>query len=315
MIDDSSRLSADGPLAVQFQNVSCRIGKKDILSGIGLDIYKGRITGILGPNGAGKTTLLSIVLGLRPSSEGSVSVLGERLPYRGHSLRGRIGTVLQETALYEELTGFENLLFSASLYNIPEPKRRIGEVLELLELSGRAHEPVRILSGGLRRRFSIARSLLHQPELLVIDEPTLGVDAEARHAVWSHLRLLKSRGTTVILATNYLDEVQALCDRVAVIRKGKLLVSESPDVLIARAGSCMDIECEEEAAEKIIVILQDEKNIIRTVKTPAGITLFLTGNTSPDGIIMKVLKAVSIHGFRSRPPDLAEVFRAIEDPL
>ncbi len=311
---NENRVSENAAQAVCFENVSCRIGRKTIIDHISLDFKAGQISGIVGPNGAGKTTLLSMVLGLRPPSEGTVTVLGERLPSRGYSLRRRIGVVLQETALYEELTGFENLLFSASLYNIPEPKKRINAVLELLDLSGRSGEPVRTLSGGLRRRIAIARALLHKPEMLIIDEPTLGVDVEARHAVWSHLRLLKSEGTTVLTATNYLDEAQALCDKVTVIRSGRLLVSESPDSLIARAGSCLDIECDAGQAAKIISELKNSKDIIRIDQTPAGLSIFLKGNLKSDNIVLTILKTVPISGFRIRPPDLAEVFRSLEAP-
>jgi ABC-type multidrug transport system ATPase subunit len=228
-------------------------------------------------------------------------------------LRRRIGVVLQETALYDELTTAENLQFAASLYNIHHPQTRIGEVLDLLGLTERADDIVGTLSGGLRRRVAVARALLHQPELLIIDEPTLGVDVDARHAIWSHLRMLRSGGTTILAATNYLDEALALCDLTAVLRQGKLLAYETPQALVARAGSCLDVECLASAAEEIILALAGIDSILRIDSTPSGLSIFIHGgNTAPDDILRLILPAAPISGFRMRAADLAEVFKALE---
>ena len=299
--------------AVRFEDVTCQIGQRKILDHINLSIKRGAITGILGPNGAGKTTLLSSMIGLRQPSSGHITVFDEKLPARGSKLRQRIGVVFQETALYDELTAFENLRFATSLYNVPKPKRRIAEVLELLSLSERANDRVGNLSGGQRRRVAIARALLHAPDLLVIDEPTLGVDVETRHTIWSHLRFLKSTGTTIVASTNYLDEALALCDTVAVLRSGKLLINETPQALVARAGSCLDIECSTEAGEAITQALAEVDDILRINQTSTGLSIFLKGNTVPDDVMRQVLQAAAITGFRLRSADLAEVFRALEE--
>jgi ABC-2 type transport system ATP-binding protein len=299
--------------AVRFDRVTCQLNKHKVLDQISLTIRRGAITGILGPNGAGKTTLLHMITGLRRPSSGTISVFSEQLPARSRKLRQKIGVVLQETALYDELTVFENLRFTASLYAIAEPRRRIDEVLELLALSEWASERVNNLSGGYQRRVVIARALLHAPDLLIIDEPTLGVDVEARHAIWSHLRLLKARGTTIIVATNYLDEALALCDSVAVLRAGKLLTCEAPEKLIARVGSCLDIECTDAAAEAIRREFADNEGILRITSTSTGLSIFLTGRIAPDELMREILQITSIKGFRERGADLAEVFRALEE--
>jgi ABC-2 type transport system ATP-binding protein len=301
--------------ACRLNDVSCRIGNKQILDHISLEIPRGDIIGILGPNGAGKTTLLSLMTGLRRHSAGEITVLGARLPVKGGSLRRRIGVVLQDTALYEELTTFENLRFSASLYDVANARRRIGEVLELLMLSDRSNQIVRTLSGGLRRRIAIARALLHDPELLIIDEPTLGVDVEARHAIWSHLRVLRAKGRTVVVATNYLDETQALCDTVAVLRAGELLAVESPEALVTRTGNCLDVECGEQAGRSIAEALGSLAGISRIDQVPSGLSVFLHGETMPREMMNVILGIADIEGFRVRPPDLAEVFRTLEDSL
>jgi ABC-2 type transport system ATP-binding protein len=298
--------------AVIFDNVSYKISQTSILENITFEIAKEEITGILGPNGAGKSTLLSLINGLRKQTNGNITLLGEQLPMKGTKLRQRIGVVLQETALYEELTTFENLRFAASLYNVPNPIGRIVEVLEVLKLSDRSDQVVSKLSGGLRRRIAIARALLHDPELLIIDEPTLGVDVETRHAIWLHLRLLKSKGRTVVVATNYLDEAQALCNSVAVILKGKLLAFESPMELVGRAGYCLDIECTEEESKKIEDSLKEQEDIIRIDETPSGLSIFLRNDSAQEGIINAIVKNTHIEGLRMRAPDLAEIFKTLE---
>lgn len=299
-------------IAVNFENVSYAIGKRSILDQITLAIKKNSITGILGPNGAGKSTLLSLVIGLHKTRNGTITVLGEKLPIKGEGLRKRIGVVLQETALYNELTVFENLRFAAALYDVKNEKERITEVIKLLGLQERANEFVKILSGGLRRRATIARALIHQPELLVIDEPTLGVDAETRHAIWEHLRFLKSTGTTILVATNYLDEAQAICDTVAVLQTGTLITTKTPEQLIMQTGSCLDIDCDVQAKETIIKLLADSTIIKRIEPTASGISLFLEGNALPDDLLRTVLQTTAITGFRVRPPDLAEVFHTLK---
>ena len=301
--------------AVYLKQVSYQIGKRKILDQISLTMKQGTITGILGPNGAGKTTLLSLILGLRSPSDGTITIFHEKLARRGSNLRRRMGVVFQETALYDELTTFENLQFAASLYQVAHPQRRIKEVLELLGLSDRAQDRAGTLSGGLQRRVAIARALLHAPELLVIDEPTLGVDVEARHAIWSHLRFLKSTGTSIVVSTNYLDEALALCDTVAVLRTGKLLTYETPQALVARAGSCLDITCDAQGREAVIQALSGMDGILRFQQTPEGISIFLTGTIVPDEVVRRIFPVTSINGFRLRGADLAEVFRTLDEVL
>ena len=274
---------------------------------------QGEITGILGPNGAGKTTMLNAIVGLRTPTTGSVVVLGQRVSARDPEFYRRIGVVLQETALYDELTTFENLRFAASLYGIADPRARIAEVLRLLDLSERTEERVGRLSGGMRRRIIIARALLHSPDLLIIDEPTLGVDVEARHTLWSHLRLLRSLGTTVVVSTNYLDEAIALCDTVAVLRAGKVIISDTPQALVARAGSCLDIECARSAVKALERALMGTDGVLRTHPTSTGLSVFLRGDALPDPILRTALQTTTIWGFRLRGADLAEVFHALEE--
>jgi ABC-2 type transport system ATP-binding protein len=310
---DRRRSTSQGQLdlVVRFRGAGCKISGKNILTGIDLDIPRGEIMGFLGRNGAGKTTLLSLVSGLRSPTSGEVTVMGRRMPSRDIKWRRRMGLVLQENALYEELTVNENLKFSASLYDIPHTSRRVREILALLGLSDRANQVVSTLSGGLKRRTAIARAFLHDPELFIIDEPTLGVDADARSAVWAYLRLLKSKKRTVIVATNYLDEALALCDRVAVLDKGRLLAVENPHELVKRAGKCLDIECDEETAKRIASRTDTAPQVLRTEQTLSGISLFLASGTNADEFLHEFVGHEGVEGIRLRAPDLSEVFKSL----
>jgi ABC-2 type transport system ATP-binding protein len=298
--------------AIRLDRVTCRIGGAAILRDLSINFDAGVVTGVLGPNGAGKSTALGLIMGLRPLSGGAAEVLGVRLPARGRDLRRRIGVVLQETALYEELTAYENLHFAASLYGVTAADRRIHEVLDLLGLADRARDVVGALSGGMRRRISIARALLHAPELLIIDEPTLGVDVDTRHAIWSHIRVLRARGTTVVVATNYLDEAEALCDVVAVLRDGRLVAFESPASLVARAGRCVDVDCTPHEVTLIGNAVAGLEGVLRVDRTPSGAAVFLEGGAPTHAVVRSVIRsAPSIGGVRVRAADLAEVFRAL----
>src|SRR5437763_5610050 len=291
-----------GPAApvVRLAGVSCRRGRREALHRVDLEVQPARVTGVLGANGAGKSTLLGVVAGLYRPVEGTGWVLGEQLPARGAGLRRRIGVVLQETALYEELTVTENLRLTASLYSLARPAQRITEVLGLIDLADRANDVVTSLSGGMRRRVTLARALLHKPELLIIDEPTLGIDAEARHAIWEHIRLLRARGTTVIVASNYLDEVQALCDIAAVLHEGRLVAYEAPQSLVARAGQCLALDCAADSVVEITNRILALRGATREAVSPSGLTAFLRGDADPDAIVRGVLQRAHISGFRVR---------------
>jgi len=147
----------------------------------------------------------------------------------------------------------------------------------------------------------------------VIDEPTLGVDVEARHAIWSHLRLLKAGGTSIIVSTNYLDEALALCDTVAVLRSGKVLTAESPQALVARAGTCLDLECDPQGRGAIEQLLAKMEGILRVQPTPAGFFIFLASHIAPEDVLSKIFPLTTVNSFRLRGADLAEIFRVLDE--
>jgi ABC-2 type transport system ATP-binding protein len=297
--------------AVEIRDVVCQFGRIRALDGLSLDILAGTVVGIVGPNGAGKTTLIDVICGLVRPSRGSVRVLGQDVSGNTTALRAKIGVLPQETALYDEVTAVQNLRFAAALYDVPDADSRIAEVLELVGLSARAHDVVRGFSGGMQRRLAIARALLHDPQLLILDEPTVGVDVEARHQIWTHIRSLRAGGRTVVLTTNYLDEAEALCDRVAILRTGSLVAEDTPASLAARTGRCLELECWDEGGRQLSKALTALPGVLRAEIVDFGLRVYLAADTVPEDIVREARTVCAVEGFRTRSPDLLEVFRSL----
>ncbi len=297
--------------AVEIRDVVCQFGRIRALDGVSLDVGAGTVVGIVGPNGAGKTTLIDVICGLVHPTSGTARVLGQDVSLNATALRARIGVLPQETALYDEVTARQNLQFAAALYDVPNSEARIGEVLQLVGLATRSGDTVRGFSGGMQRRLAIARALLHNPELLILDEPTVGVDVEARHQIWTHIRSLNAGGRTVILTTNYLDEAEALCDRVVILKSGSIVADDTPAALAARTGRCLELECKPEETAKLSSGLAGNAGVIRAERVDFGIRVYLTSETVPEDIVRQARGITTVEGFRTRSPDLVEVFRSL----
>lgn len=221
---------------ITIDNVSKSFGKHEVLKDINLEIQRGEIFGFLGPSGAGKTTLVKELVGLDTPTQGENLIFGEKMP--SLSLMERVGYMAQADALYGELSARENLEFFASLYGLKgQPrKKRMDEVMEFVHLSGDINKLVSNYSGGMKRRLSLAAALLHEPELLILDEPTVGIDPVLRKSIWDGFYDLKARGTTLIVTTHVMDEAEK-CDRLGMIRDGKLIAVGSPAELKENTGS------------------------------------------------------------------------------
>ncbi|MBW4551253.1 MAG: ABC transporter ATP-binding protein [Aphanocapsa sp. GSE-SYN-MK-11-07L] len=224
--------------AVLIENLQKRYGKVEAVKDVSLEVQPGEIFGLLGPNGAGKTTTLRCLCTLTTPDSGRVEVAGTSVTQHPRAARQRLGYVAQEVALDKMLTGRELLQLQAALYHLPSAliSERINAMLTLLDLQAWADQKTGTYSGGLRKRLDLAAGLLHQPDLLILDEPTVGLDIESRVVIWNFLRQLREGGTTVLITSHYLEEVDALADQVAIIDQGKVIAAGTPSALKDRVG-------------------------------------------------------------------------------
>ncbi|HYD46747.1 MAG TPA: ABC transporter ATP-binding protein [Terriglobales bacterium] len=234
-------------MLVQLRDVTKIFGTRRAVDGIDLDIPAGCCFGLLGPNGAGKTTALKMIYGVARPSSGSVRVFDLDIAQHTREVRSRLGVTLQQNIFVDVLTPVENLRIFGRYHLLREPElgRRIDELIAFLELQSHADVPVKNLSGGFQRRLAIAMSLVNRPELLVLDEPTTGLDPAVRMALWGRIRQLRTGGTTVLLTTHYMDEAQRLCDRIAILSQGRVIDQGSPQELIRRrvAAHAVEVDC------------------------------------------------------------------------
>ncbi len=268
-----------------LENVSKRFGDIVAVDGLSLSVNEGEIFGFLGPNGAGKSTSVNLAVGLLEPDSGSVAI-GEHGRPRDPAVRARIGVATQAVAIYEELTGDENLRFFAKLYGLSgsELAHRVDWALAFVELTDRRSDPVSTYSGGMKRRINLAAALLHDPQLLLLDEPTVGVDPQSRNALHDKVAELKTQGRTVVYTSHYMEEVERICDRVGIIDEGKLLALGTVADLIAEHAGASVVIAETAAGERRL----ESREPKRALEALQGI----------EGLI----------GFRTERPDLETVF-------
>lgn len=239
MQNDTNK-TLSNPICIKIEHVSKSFGKKQVLFDISLDIPYSQILGLLGPSGSGKSTLVKMIAGIDVSTSGEVYLLNERMPKL--SMMDKIGYMAQSDALYDELTAEENIKFFSSMYKLSKSKQkeRINEVMRLVNLSDHLKKQVKQYSGGMKRRLSLAIALVHEPPILILDEPTVGIDPVLRKSIWAELYKLQNKGTTIIVTTHVMDEVEK-CNSLGMIRDGKLIAVGSPDE-IKRASNSDTIE-------------------------------------------------------------------------
>lgn len=303
-------------LAVSIKNLTKtyagtkKTSPKEALCGVSLDIPRGSFFGLLGPNGAGKSTLINIMAGLTIKSGGSVEICGYDIERDLRQARGSIGVVPQELVLDVFFTVREALELHAGYYGVPKAKRRTDEIIEAMGLADKANVPPRRLSGGMRRRLLIAKALVHSPPVLVLDEPTAGVDVELRSQLWEYVRELNKRGTTVLLTTHYLEEAEELCDTIAIINHGSLIALESTREMMKRFDSKELVITPQSAAalppaltEQFDAHVDDEGRIV--LRYPPS------RYTVPQVLDAVREAGISIHDLATREAELEDVFRSI----
>jgi lipooligosaccharide transport system ATP-binding protein len=234
----------------ELRGVTKRFGERLAVDNLDLAVAPGLCFGLLGPNGAGKTTALRMLYGVTKPSSGSVHVFGLDVARHPRAVRARIGVTLQENVLLEVLSPLENLRIFGRYHLLREPElgRRARELIELFELGSHAGVPVRVLSGGMQRRLAIALSLMNEPELLILDEPTTGLDPQVRLALWARIRDLREKGTSVLLTTHYMDEAERICDQIAILAQGRLRAEGAPGALVRAHLAPEALELELDAA-------------------------------------------------------------------
>jgi lipooligosaccharide transport system ATP-binding protein len=271
---------------VVARDLTKRFGEFEAVRGVDFDVRERECFGFLGPNGAGKTTTMRMISCTSPPTSGELSVLG--LPSsRGRDIRRRMGVVPQENNLDEEVTVVENLLIYARYFDIPRREARSAaeELLHFVALQDKRDWRIDRLSGGMKRRLLIARALVNEPDLLILDEPTTGLDPQARHLVWEKLRSLKRQGVTLVLTTHYMDEAAQLCDRLVIMHEGRILVEGSPRELVARETPPQVIEVFE-PDEGATRGLRDLADLAERVERLADRWLFYTADG--DALLAKV---------------------------
>ena len=261
---------------------------KHALIEVDLAIPRGALFGLLGPNGAGKSTLINILAGLVNKSGGSAAIWGFDIERRPRRARAAIGVVPQELNIDPFFTPRELLELQAGLYGVPPGERRSGEILEAMGLTDKADAYTRTLSGGMRRRLMVAKAMVHNPPVLVLDEPTAGVDVELRQQLWSHVRELNRRGTTILLTTHYLEEAEELCDRIAIINHGRVIACDTTEALLGRLDS-----------KDLTLILGEDLSHV-----PAELSGFHVEIVSPRRLVLH---------YRPSQSPVAEVLRAIAE--
>ena len=277
------------------------------LAGLDLAVDAGSFFGLLGPNGAGKTTAVSILCTLLRPTSGEASVLGNDVERERKAVRERIGIVFQEPSLDTELTGFENLDIHGRLYRIRERASRVSRVLRLMDMEREAHRQVATLSGGMRRRLEIARALLHEPEVLFLDEPTLGLDVHGRRSLWEHLEHLRGDGLSLILTTHSMDEAARLCENVAILNEGRIVASGTPRELCGAVGGD-HIEFDLTRAEDALRVMRAEPHVQDAWIEDRALIVTVENASTQLVSFIEVMKPYEIHAVRMREVNLEDAF-------
>jgi ABC-2 type transport system ATP-binding protein len=297
--------------AISVESATRRFGDFVAVDDLAFEIGRGEIFGLLGPNGAGKTTTINLITGMLKCHSGEISVLGYDPEIDAKEVRQTIGLVPQETNVYPDLHAIDNLWHHAALYcnDLSNVSSQIETLLKMMNLWERRKDPVREFSGGMKRRLALARSLLHNPEVILFDEPTLGVDVQGRHVLWDHIKAQQSQGKTFVVSTNDMAEADALCDRLVIIDRGKAIALDTPenlksslgrDIVILRTTPSIENPDEFFKAMGVQSITRPEPDKLRIELANA--------ETLVGELVARVTKEYQIESLRIARPTLSDVF-------
>lgn len=298
---------------LKVENLYKSFGSIKAVDGISFEVNKGEVFGLLGPNGAGKSTTISVISTLIPPTSGKVLFEGRNIFTEENSLRQNLGVVPQDIALYPTLTGYENLSFWGNMYGLKGSglKKRINEISEITGLNGRIKERVDKYSGGMKRRLNIGAALLHNPKLLVMDEPTVGIDPQSRNHILDTVLELNRQGTTIIYTSHYMEEVEYLCSRICIMDQGKIIASGTKEELIGLVKGKTRISLRLDKTDK------DMPEKLRSIKGVAAVELVQdeidVSGENVDNVLAEIIAKVTEHGGRIssidvRKPNLEAVF-------
>ena len=290
--------------AIEFGNVEKRYGQKTVVDGLSFHVRAGECFGLLGPNGAGKTTALRMSLGIAAPDAGTIRLCGEPIPSRARFARARVGVVPQFDNLDPDFTVRENLLIFGRYFGLSSAQTRemVPSLLEFARLENKADARVGELSGGMKRRLTLARALVNDPDVLIMDEPTTGLDPQARHLIWERLRSLLVRGKTILLTTHFMEEAERLCHRVCVIEEGRKIAEGAPHSLIASEIGC-----------DVIEIYGPDPAALRDELAPLAVRTEISGETlfcyvdDPQPVHAKLKQRADLR-YLHRPANLEDVF-------
>lgn len=298
-------------MILKIENVIKRFGKHLALDYLSLEVNKGEVIGLLGPNGAGKTTCIKSIIGLLPIDEGEISVFNIKQDGRSKEIRSKIGYVTQEITIYDDMTAKENLAFFGSLYGLQkkELEIRINEVAKVIGLEERLNDRPGQFSGGMKRRLNIGCSILHRPQLLIMDEPTVGIDPQSRNYILDFVKKTAVEGTTVIYTSHYIEEVEAVANRVYIMDQGHVIASGTLQELIGRIKGdshiLVDVSIASEAQKEELLAIPDIKEVI--IKNNQY-HIIVPGGVSIIDKIVSILAPLGIINVNSKQPNLEDVF-------
>jgi lipooligosaccharide transport system ATP-binding protein len=292
-------------ILVKAEKLTKKFGDLVAVDGVNFEIFKGENFGFLGPNGAGKTTTMRMIQSVSPLTEGKLTLAGMDVTEHGREIKRMVGVAPQEDNLDPDFTVFQNLIVYAKYFDIPKEKAKTKaeELLTFLQLEQKRDVIITSLSGGMRRRLILARALMNEPQILILDEPTTGLDPQARHLIWTKIRNLKKQGVTVILTTHYMDEAAQLCDRITIMDHGKIIESGKPAELVKKhvGEEVLEVLYSEEAMECLKNTFPDAR--IEVV----GDKIYVFAN-KPRGYFAKMLEEASFKGAAIRDSNLEDVF-------